>query len=231
MANEKVKLTQDQILANSGGKVTFTDAGGTLRVIKSSLVEVVDKAVDEPAQETDQGSESVDTPLPQPDPQAETPIGADPPASETTPPPEPAPAPQPKPARKKREKPMATAQTATKAKTPVKAKAPVRAAAKKRNTGNGEATGVRTIGGKPVNLENYEKAKAPGGGTSYHNGDQVAERLAGKTLDEVYTLAAKTLKEDEKALRAKYKHLNVGMQRMALGNRMRTVLIPKEAKN
>ena len=126
---------------------------------------------------------------------------------------------------------MATAQTATKAKTPTKAKAPVRAAAKKRNTGNGESTGIRTIGGKAVDLSNYEKAKAPGGGTSYHNGDAVAEKLAGKSLDEVYSTAAKVLKEDEKALKAKYKHLNVGMQRMALGNRMRKVLIPKEAKN
>jgi hypothetical protein len=94
-----------------------------------------------------------------------------------------------------------------------------------------ETSGVRTIGGKAVNLDNYEKVKAPGGGTSYHNGDPVAEKLAGKSLDEVYAIAAKTLKTDVNELRAKYKHLNQGMQRMSLGNRMRSVLIPKEARN
>ena len=43
----------------------------------------------------------------------------------------------------------------------------------------------------------------------------------GFTLDEVYKLAAKELKESEKDLRARYRHLNPGMQRMNLGNRMR----------
>lgn len=129
---------------------------------------------------------------------------------------------------------MATAQTATKPKAkaaPPKAKTTPVARAKTVARAKVEASGVRTIGGKAVNLDSYEKTKAPGGGTSYHNGDPVASKLAGKTLDEVYAVGAKTLKEDEKALRTKYKHLNAGMQRMAIGNRMRKVLIPKEAKN
>lgn len=84
-----------------------------------------------------------------------------------------------------------------------------------------EGTNVRTINGKAVDLKNYVKAKAAGGGVSYHNGDEIAEKLAGKDIDAVYAHAAKALKVDESELRGKYKHLNIGMQRMSLGNRMR----------
>lgn len=84
-----------------------------------------------------------------------------------------------------------------------------------------EGTGIRTIGGKAVDLSDYVKVKTAAGGTSYHNGDAVAERLAGKSLDEVYAVVSRLIKVEEKELRSKYKHLNVGMQRMALGNRAR----------
>jgi hypothetical protein len=63
--------------------------------------------------------------------------------------------------------------------------------------------------------------KTAGGHVSVNNGDEIATKLIGKDLDTVYAAAAKALKEDEKDLRAKYKHLNPGMQRMNLGNRMR----------
>lgn len=128
---------------------------------------------------------------------------------------------------------MATTQTASATKkNPPKTKAAAKKAPAKRVNGSPktESTGVRTIAGKAVDLSHYEKTKAPGGGTSYHNGDAVAEKLAGKTLDEAYAVAAKTLKVDEKELRKAYSHLNVGMQRMSLGNRMRKVLIPKAAR-
>lgn len=93
---------------------------------------------------------------------------------------------------------------------------------------NGQA--VRSIGGKTFDLSRYERTKAPGGGVSYHNGDEVANLLNGKDLDAVYkTVAAKT-KTEENDLRKKYKHLNAGMQRMNLGNRLRKVLIPKAAR-
>lgn len=98
--------------------------------------------------------------------------------------------------------------------------------AKKSTAGNGS---VRTIGGKSFDLSKYEKVKAPGGGVSYNNGDQVATLLHGKDLDAVYKLVSQKLKVDEKELRSKYKSLNVGMQRMNLGNRLRKVLMPKAA--
>jgi hypothetical protein len=54
------------------------------------------------------------------------------------------------------------------------------------------------------------------------NGDEVAKMLREcGDLDEAYACGAKFLKEKEKALRDKYKHLNPGQQRMIIGNRMR----------
>ena len=43
----------------------------------------------------------------------------------------------------------------------------------------------------------------------------------GKTLDDVYKLAAKSLNASEKSLRDRYTHLNAGQQGMTLGNRIR----------
>lgn len=63
--------------------------------------------------------------------------------------------------------------------------------------------------------------KTAGGHASVDCNDPTAEKLRGKDLDAVYAIAAKTLKEPEADLRKRYKHLNVGMQRMNLGNRIR----------
>ncbi len=75
----------------------------------------------------------------------------------------------------------------------------------------------------------HDKAnKTAGGHTSVNNGDEVAKMLLGKDLEAVYKLAAETLGETQKDLKAKYEHLNPGMQRMNLGNRMRAVISPKK---
>lgn len=109
---------------------------------------------------------------------------------------------------------------ATKAKPAAKAKAKPAAKAKK-------PAKAKTVAGErlvPANLEVYVKDtehKTAGGNASIHCGDDVAKKLLGKDIDECYKIAAKTINEPEKALRAKYAHLNVGMQRMNLGNRMR----------
>lgn len=52
--------------------------------------------------------------------------------------------------------------------------------------------------------------------------DELALALQGLTLDEVYAIAAPALGSSEEELRTKYGHLNPGMQRMNLGNRMRS---------
>lgn len=101
-----------------------------------------------------------------------------------------------------------------------KAAAKAKAAAKKAEAGD-EGVDTRTV---PADLSKYAKdteTKTANGNPSIHCNDKVANLLLGKSLDEAYKIAAKTLKETEKDLRAKYEHLNVGMQRMNLGNRLR----------
>lgn len=68
-------------------------------------------------------------------------------------------------------------------------------------------------------VETKERMKAEG---VRDIGDEVALLLRpAETLDDVYRIAAKYLGVPEDELRAKYKHLNNGQQRMNLGNRMR----------
>ncbi len=111
---------------------------------------------------------------------------------------------------------------------PKKAKAPKTAKAKKapakKAKGKSTANGVKG----PAVLRKYapqyhkdNEKKTAGGNTSVDCNDPTAAKLRSKTLDEVYAIAAKTLKEPEADLRRKYKNLNVGMQRMNLGNRIR----------
>ena len=54
--------------------------------------------------------------------------------------------------------------------------------------------------------------------------------VARKSVEEVYKLAAKKLGEDEHGLRERYKNLNLGMQRMNLGNRIRAASKEASAK-
>lgn len=72
---------------------------------------------------------------------------------------------------------------------------------------------VRKVNGK-ANVSNA-------GNATMDNGDATAKRLRGMALEDVYAEASKVLGETQAALRARYEHLNVGMQRMNLGNRMR----------
>ena len=55
-------------------------------------------------------------------------------------------------------------------------------------------------------------------------GDEVAAKLRAMTIDEVYAFAAKLVDVKPTALKAKYEGLNVGLQRMALGNIIRKAL-------
>jgi colicin import membrane protein len=71
------------------------------------------------------------------------------------------------------------------------------------------------------NTDNYQPGRTASGAKSLHNGDSVAATLNGATLDETYKLAGVALNETVKELKGKYGHLNDGMQRMNLGNRLR----------
>ena len=63
--------------------------------------------------------------------------------------------------------------------------------------------------------------RASSGRKSIDNGDNIALMLRGKSLDEVYNISSSILNIPEQQLRTKYCHLNVGQQRMCLGNRLR----------
>ena len=67
---------------------------------------------------------------------------------------------------------------------------------------------------------------------SEDNGDEVALILRGKTLDEVYEIAARELEIEESELRRRYRdpNSNPGTIRMALGNLMRPRMKQKERK-
>ncbi len=84
------------------------------------------------------------------------------------------------------------------------------------------AAGTRAIG-KAVftRFNQYVAHKTAAGNVAYDNGDEVAAKLRGMTMDEVYAYAAKKLDETERSIKDKYKHLNAGMIRMNIGNKLR----------
>lgn len=75
----------------------------------------------------------------------------------------------------------------------------------------------------------YIKAKSKSGHATLHNGDPVAQKLADMDLDDIYSYTATVLKMPKQELLDKYAHLNIGMQRMNLGNRVRAALKKAQA--
>lgn len=77
-------------------------------------------------------------------------------------------------------------------------------------------------------LEFYKKTTRVGSEgelvRSMDNGDLVAQKLRGLTFDQMYAFAAKTLNQSERGLRERFAHLNVGMQRMNVGNMLRSAM-------
>jgi len=84
---------------------------------------------------------------------------------------------------------------------------------------------LKKVGEKEFDLSDYVAVKSAGGNSSLDNGDTLAKKLRGMDVEAVYKEAAKVLGRDEvAALRKRYAKLNVGMQRMNMGNRMRAAL-------
>lgn len=210
---DKIRITADRVVSKSKGKVKFYADNGAITTESAKLVsiyetqEALDEAVAmaaaEPATE-EAAAEETGTAEVSNDEQAAT----DAPAAAT------------RSSKTKRSKGKGKEQMATKKKAAGK-----KAAVKKASNG----ALIRTVAGREHDISGYEKVKNASGHTSYDNGDDVATKLRGKTLDDVYAYAAKQLKEPEKDLRNKYKHLNPGMQRMSLGNRLRKVVNAKAA--
>lgn len=70
--------------------------------------------------------------------------------------------------------------------------------------------------------------KTPTGHRTIDCADEVAARLRGLPIEQVYAEAAEALETSVEALQKTYGHLNVGMQRMNLGNRIRGAAAAKE---
>lgn len=78
-----------------------------------------------------------------------------------------------------------------------------------------------------INREDYVKQRSPSGGQSLSNGDDVAKCLQGLPIVALYDVCDKLFPDNDflakysKPTKTRPKPLNVGMQRMNLGNRIR----------
>lgn len=90
-----------------------------------------------------------------------------------------------------------------------------------------EFTGPAVLRKYAADYHHDKEHKTAGGHVSVDCNDDVANKLRGKDIDQCYAIAAKVLEVPEKELRAKYAKLNVGMQRMNLGNRIRAAVSAK----
>lgn len=81
---------------------------------------------------------------------------------------------------------------------------------------------IRRVVDTEYQVDHYVKCKSASGNSSLDNGDITALQLRGQPLDEVYKIAAEITNRPEPELRNRYAHLNVGMQRMNLGNIIRS---------
>lgn len=79
----------------------------------------------------------------------------------------------------------------------------------------------RRVGGSTADITHYVKVKSASGHSSLDCGDDVAKSLRGKSLDEIYKLAARATGKSERSLRRRWSHLNVGMQAMCARNAIR----------
>lgn len=129
---------------------------------------------------------------------------------------------------------------APKAKPKKAAKPKAKKAAPKKKSGKSGATkGVKGPQVLKQYAPQYRKGgksgdqKTAGGNKAIDCGDKVADMFAGMDLDEVYAKAVPILNKAQEegdtpwtvaSLKKKYSGLNVGMQRMNVGNRVRSAL-------
>lgn len=109
------------------------------------------------------------------------------------------------------------------------AKPAVKAKGKAATKRDPAAPRIVKIKGVKHDISHYKKAVTALGNTTLDSGDELAVKLRGQELDDVYREASKVLGVPQTELKAKYTRLNAGMQRMNLGNRMRAAAIRKAA--
>lgn len=81
-------------------------------------------------------------------------------------------------------------------------------------------TGSKKVRIKP-DLSKYVSGVSGSGKKTKRSDDDVAQALDGFTIAEVYAVASQMADTSVRDLQSKYGHLNDGMQRMNLGNRIR----------
>lgn len=221
---DKIRITADRVVSRSKGKVKFYADDGSIVSESSKIVAVYDtqEELDQAVADEQANANSLDAEVAEE--QAAGDDGGGEISNDEQQGDEPAPAAARRSSKPKSSKGKGKEQMATKKKAAGK-----KVAAKKASRTASNGALIRTVAGREHDISGYEKVKNASGHTSYDNGDDVATKLRGKTLDDVYAYASKQLKEPEKDLRTKYKHLNPGMQRMSLGNRLRKVLNAKAA--
>ncbi|AZS06540.1 hypothetical protein [Alteromonas phage ZP6] len=84
-----------------------------------------------------------------------------------------------------------------------------------------EVTEEKTSKSIVADPSKYQKSKSASGNVSRNNGDAVATALTGQPIENVRAIAAEMCDVPAEDLEAKYAHLNVGQQRMNLGNKIR----------
>jgi hypothetical protein len=213
---DKIRITEDRVISRSKGKVKFYADDGSIKSESTKVVSVYSTQEELDAAAAQAEATSTDAEVAEE--QAAGNDGGGEISNDEQQGDESAPAAASRSSKSKRSKGKGKEQMATKKKAAKKAV---------KKASNGAL--IRTVAGREHDISGYEKVKNASGHTSYDNGDDVATKLRGKTLDDVYAYASKQLKEPEKDLRAKYKHLNPGMQRMSLGNRLRKVVNAKAA--
>lgn len=80
-----------------------------------------------------------------------------------------------------------------------------------------------------INRDRYVTTRTASGGKSLSNGDEIANALQGIAVDDLYVICDKLVPEND--YQKKYSKLNVGMQRMNLGNRLRGFVTKRDAEN
>ncbi len=113
--------------------------------------------------------------------------------------------------------------------TKIDSKKDVKTDAKLKGKATDDKTEVTAPSGISIRVDRtkYQASRSAAGGKSLNNGDVVALALDGLTLEEVQSLADKLIKDNDFADR--YAKLNVGMQRMNIGNRLRGWINKDEA--
>jgi len=80
-----------------------------------------------------------------------------------------------------------------------------------------------------INKENYISTRSSSGSKSLSNGDVVALVLAGLSVADIHEICDRLMPTNDYPSR--YSHLNIGMQRMCMGNRIRGFISKRDTEN